>query len=188
MGVNGYYSIVQNYINSEIIKKPRPPANGKPGVPGVKKFVNIDEANIYGFEANFGFEVVDNLKFDVSGFYTHAVNVDLDEPLSEIPPMEMNISLMYDNEKWYAKINQRLVDEQDRVAVSVSETVSPGFGVMDLFGGYELNNHIRFDVSVTNVFNLNYYEHLNRPYKAMDTQSEFYNMGRNFMLSAKINM
>jgi iron complex outermembrane receptor protein len=188
MGVNGYYSIVQNYINSEFIKKPTPPTNGKPGIPGEKKFKNIDEANIYGFEANFGFEVVEDLKFDASGFYTHAQNVDLDEPLAEIPPIEMNVSLMYDNEKWYAKINQRLVDKQDRVAASVSETVSPGFGVMDLFGGYELNSHIRFDVSVTNIFDLNYYEHLNRPYKAMDTQSEFYNMGRNFMLSAKISL
>lgn len=188
MGVNGYYSIVQNYINSTIIKEPTPPMNGMPGAPGVKKFTNIDEANIYGFEANFGFLVMDNLKLDVSGFYTHAKNIDLDEPLAEIPPMEMNISLMYDNEKWYAKINQRLVNEQDRVATSVSETVSPGFGVLDLFGGYELNSHLRFDVSVTNVFNLNYYEHLNRPYKGMSEQSEFYNMGRNFMMSAKISL
>ena len=188
MGVNGYYSIVQNYINSTIIQAPKPPMGGMPGKPGVKKFTNIDEANIYGFEANFGFEVIENLKFDVSGFYTHAQNVDLEEPLAEIPPMEMNISLMYDNKKWYAKINQRLVDEQDRVAESVKETASPGFGVLDLFGGYELNSRLRFDVSVTNIFNLNYYEHLNRPYKAMDTQSEFYNMGRNFMLSAKISL
>ena len=188
MGVNGYYSIVENYIYSTIIQAPKPPMNGMPAQPGVKKFTNIDRADIYGFEASFGFQVVENLKFDVSGFYTHAQNADLDEPLAEIPPMEMNISLMYDNKKWYAKINQRLVDEQDRVAVSVQETRTPGFGVMDLFGGYEINSHLRIDASVTNIFNLNYYEHLNRPYKAMDTKSEFYNMGRNFMLSAKISL
>ena len=183
MGVNGYYSIVENYINSEIKKAPQP------GVaPGFKKFINIDEANIYGFEAYFGLELIENLKLDVSGFYTHAQNVDLDEPLAEIPPMEANISLMYDNKKWYARINQRLVAEQDRVAASVSETVSPGFGVMDLFGGYEINKHVRLDASITNIFNLNYYDHLNRPYKAMDTQSEFFNMGRNFMISAKISL
>ena len=181
-GLNGYYSIVENYINSEIVKKPQP------GIPGVKKFINIDEANIYGFEASFGFQIVEFLKLDVSGFYTHAQNIDLDEPLAEIPPMEANVSLMYDNQKWYAKVNQRLVDEQDRVAVSVSETTSPGFGVMDVFGGYEINKHIRLDASVTNVFNLNYYDHLNRPYKNMDSQSEYYNMGRNFMISAKLSL
>ncbi|MEN8138121.1 MAG: TonB-dependent receptor [Bacteroidota bacterium] len=184
MGVNGYYSVVGNYISSELVSMPIP----EEGIPGKKKFVNIDRAKIYGLELNFGFEIFKNLKFDASGFYTHAQNIDLDEPLAEIPPMEANISLMYENKKWYAKINQRLVAEQDRVAVSVKESASPGFGVMDLFGGYEINSHLRIDASIINIFNLNYYEHLNRSYKNMDSQSEFYNIGRNFMLSAKISL
>ena len=190
-GINGYYSNVSNYITSVVIMQPKTvimPNGNKMMMPGVKKFVNIDKAEIYGAEFNFAYEIVENLKFETSGFYTHAQNVDLNEALAEIPPMEANFSLMYDNNKWYSKINQRLVNEQNRVSPSAGESESPGFGVLDIFGGYEVNKHLRLDASVTNIFNLNYYEHLSRPYKKMDTQSEFYNMGRNFMLSAKISL
>ncbi len=59
---------------------------------------------------------------------------------------------------------------------------------MDIFGGYEINKHLRVDASIINIFNMNYYEHLSRPYKGMNTQSELYNIGRNFTISAKINL
>lgn len=181
-GVNGYYSIIENYISSEIKSLP------KEGVAGIKKFTNIDRAIVFGAEANVGIEIINFLKLDINGFVTNGQNVDKSEPLQEIPPMELNASLMYDNNKWYAKLNQRLVAEQDRISTSVGESITPGFGVLDLFGGYEVNRFFRLDVSITNIFNQNYYEHLSRPYKNSFDESEFYNMGRNIMLGAKFDI
>jgi iron complex outermembrane receptor protein len=41
------------------------------------------------------------------------------------------------------------------------------------------------NLAVTNVFDENYVEHLSRAYKAMDTQSLYFEPGRSFNLGVK---
>jgi len=45
---------------------------------------------------------------------------------------------------------------------------------------------VEIKVSVTNIFDENYAEHLSRPYKNMDTQSLYYEPGRSFNFNVKL--
>ncbi len=42
--------------------------------------------------------------------------------------------------------------------------------------------------AVTNIFDKNYVEHLSRAYKAMDTQSLYWEPGRSFNLGIKLKL
>lgn len=147
-----------------------------------KRFQNIDAAMQTGFEANAAYEIVKN--FSVYGMigYTYAQNLDWDEPLAEVPPMSSNIGVKYDNEKIWADIRGRFVATQSRFSPSFVETETPGFNTFDIRLGYNPIKNISIGAAILNVFDATYYEHLNRSYQNMGTNSMIYESGRNVTL------
>lgn len=86
------------------------------------------------------------------------------EPLPAIVPLETRIGLRWHQRKsrpdWAVELAARIVDAQDRVAVSLNERPTPGFTTWDLRGYWRPNRHWLLTTGVENFTNKNYFEHL----------------------------
>jgi iron complex outermembrane receptor protein len=180
-----FYSYMQNYITAKldtsIAKKYmqcKPPK-------GTKVFQNIDQAFMTGFEVGIEAKFLTNFTYNLGAAYTYAQNISWDEPLAEIPPLTLNTSIAYKTEKINTRLHLRMTDEQTRVSTSFSESTTPGFAVADFYFSYSPWKFLDINAAVTNIFDVNYVEHLSRAYKAMVTQSLYYEPGRSVNLGVR---
>jgi len=203
--LNGFYSSVKDYITGQII----PPSEQKPlsnGVLGVKEFYNASQASFFGFEFAYLSPVRYSLGVHITAAYTRAriseitrnivnesgevtgTEVIYDDPLSEIPPFETSINLTYKlfDSKLVPGIRLRIVSAQDNVSEAFYESTSPGFALAGLMIAYQHNSHLKLTAGVDNIFNENYYEHLNR--QIIGSKSNFYEPGRNFYVNLIFNI
>ncbi len=183
--VDVFYSYLTNYISAvvdtTIPRKFMPCKDPK----FTKRFVNIDEAYMTGFEAGINMNLFDNFKFNLGAAYTYAQNTTLDEPLPEIPPFTVNTGLKYSITNFSAQLNARIATDQNRISTSFNESATPGFSVFDLYLSYKPWKFIEINAAVTNIFNKNYVEHLSRAYKNMDVSGLYYEPGRSFNVGMK---
>ncbi|MCD4694758.1 MAG: TonB-dependent receptor, partial [Bacteroidales bacterium] len=180
-----FYSYLNDYISAKLdtnISKKymacKPPK-------GTKVFTNIDKAFMTGFEAGVDVNFLKNFTYSFGAAYTYAQNISWDEPLSEIPPFTINTFLAYKTDKINTRVHARIASEQNRVSTSFNESLTPGFAVTDFYFTYSPWKFLDINAAVTNIFDVNYVEHLSRPYKAMDTQSLYYEPGRSFNLGVR---
>jgi iron complex outermembrane receptor protein len=152
-----------------------------------KRFINIDQSWQTGFDAEIGYRFPRNFSARAGAFYTRAQNVDFNEPLPEITPFTGLLAVKYDKELYWVEFKGRLVAEQDRISASFDETETPGFNVFDLMAGYSPIKKIDLSFTLKNIFNVNYYEHLSRPYKNLGEQGMLYEPGRSFRVGLKVN-
>ncbi len=182
-----FYSYLNNYITARVDtsldRKFLPCMNPK----NAKRFMNVKKAFMYGFEAGLEVQFLNKFSFNLGAGYTYAQNISWDEPLSEIPPFAVNTSLNYKAEKLEAALSARIVAKQARVSESFSETETPGFTLTDFKIHYTPVEMLKLYFSITNVFDVNYVEHLSRAYKNMDVQSLYYEAGRSFNIGMKLN-
>jgi iron complex outermembrane receptor protein len=180
-----FYSYLNNYITAKLdtnierkYMKCKPPK-------GTKVFSNVDKAFMTGFEAGVDVVFLKNFTYSFGAAYTYAQNISWDEPLAEIPPFTINTFLAYKVSKVSTRIHARIASEQGRVSTSFNESSTPGFTVLDFYFTYSPWEIMDVNVAVTNIFDENYVEHLSRAYKAMDTQSLYFEPGRSFNLGVK---
>ena len=181
LGASIFYSYLENYIvpvvNNLI------PRKFMPTTPPIvsKQFVNIDKASQTGVEFNFNYKATDKLLFTSEFSYTYAENIDMKEPLAQIPPFMATVGAKFENKNYWFALNSRLVANQSRVATSFMEKKTPGFGTLDFRAGFEPIKNLLVGAAVLNVFDKIYYEHLNFAYKNSNTLSgKIYEPGRNF--------
>ena len=188
MSVNVFYSYITNYITAEIDESlPRKfMPNAQP--PFSRRFVNIDAATQIGGELQLSYQWFPKFKTFGSLSYTKASNLDWDEPLAEIPPLDGLIGARYSADKAWAEIRCRMVAEQDRVSIQFGEDSSPGFTTFDLRLGLRPLEGLSIGAGVLNVFDVTYFEHLNRTFRNMPQQSLIYEPGRNVTMFLKYTL
>ena len=183
-----YYSYLQNYITAKldtnIAKKYMKCKDPK----GTKQFTNVDKAYMMGFEVGMDIRFLKHFDYSLGAAYTYAQNVTWDEPFSEITPFTVNTALTYNTKKINARLNGRIVAEQDRVSTTFNESTTPRFSVFDFYITYSPWKMLDINFAVTNIFDKNYVEHLSRAYKAMDTQSLYWEPGRSFNIGLKLKL
>ena len=146
-----------------------------------KQFINLDKASQTGAEFSFNVKASDNLTFTSDVSYTKAENKDFDEPLAHIPPFMANLGVKYEPDNYWFALNSRLVARQDRISTTFMEEETPGFGTLDFRAGFNPFEGVSIGVALLNIFDKNYYEHLNFSYKNSNTLSgRIYEPGRNF--------
>lgn len=181
-----FYSTMHNYISAEFDDS-LPPIMKT--VPGVKRFINIDEAVRKGGELQLNYSVFANLLLSNSLAYTHGENITTNEPLMEIPPLEYKIHVKYNFKNTpenFVRVSGRIVTEQDRVSESFKETATPGFNVWDFSAGYKVVKNVSVIAGVENIFNTWYREHLNRRLQYTDMVGNYlYEPGRSVYLYVK---
>jgi iron complex outermembrane receptor protein len=185
-----FYSYLNNYITAFVdttLQKKfmpcKPPAHAK-------RFTNIDQATMFGFDAGIDIFFAKHFKYGLNGGYTYAQNVSWNEPLAEIPPFTLNTVLGFNSKKVNAEIRARYAAAQNRLSASFSETSSPAFFVTDIAASYSPFKFMEIKASISNLFDVNYYEHLSRAYKNMgpNTGSEYFEPGRSFNMSLRFNL
>lgn len=182
-GANVFYSYLTNYITAFVDTTIR--ATSMTGPMYARRFTNIDEAAQWGAELYFEWLLVKNLSANAALSYTRAQNLDWDEPLPEISPLEAGLGLLYERERWWVDARSRFVDNQDNISANFGETATPGFAVYDLRAGVEPLKGLSVGLAALNVFDRHYREHLNRAYRNQPVQNVIYEPGRNFTFFAK---
>ena len=202
--VNGFYSYVEDYISAVML----PSSVIMPatiGAPGVKQFVNVDKAIFTGFEFGYtspqthklGVSLVAALtygripevtKYIITAGHVTGDTVIKNDALPEIPPFEATVSVNYKMLKGrlIPKLSYRLVASQNHVSQAFYEPVTPGFSILNFAIEYKINKHININAGVNNVFNVSYYEHLNR--KIVGSTEKLYEPGRVFFVNFNLSM
>ncbi len=182
--IDVFVSYLQDYISSVIdtTLSPRMPTS-----PGVRQFVNIDQAFKTGFELSWSQKIIQGLYHQLSMAYTYGQDLELAEPLPEIAPLDFRYKLMgtYFKNKLKPEIAFRYVLKQSRISTEYGETETPAFTVVDLKLSYHALKFLGMTVGIQNLFNQNYYEHLNRSIRG--SAIPIYAPGRNFYVSLNFN-
>jgi iron complex outermembrane receptor protein len=134
------------------------------GAPGVKQFINVDEAALYGFELTFQNNGRNKLGYNLSTAYTVGRNLTAEEDLPQIPAYEANFKLDYSfmSGKLIPQLHLRGVAEQTRVAESFDEQPTDGYLLTNFKLSSQLGRGIQLSAGVNNLFDVTYHEHLNR--------------------------
>ncbi len=171
-----FVSYLQDYIYSVIDPNlvPRLPSS-----PGVRRFINIDEAFKTGFEISWSQKLFAGLQHQLGIAYTYGQDMERDEPLPEIAPFDLRYALSgsYLKNKLSLELVIRFVGEQSRISNEFGETVTPSFTLLDINIGYQVSDKLSINAGVKNLFDENYYEHLNRSVRG--TNNAIFAPGRN---------
>lgn len=157
----------------------------------VYRFIQ-DNANLSGFEASLTLHPAELIHFENSFSYTRGVNRASNKPLPFIPAAVLRNELRLEPDfkgvkSSYLSIALDNVFRQNRV--DNFETPSKGYSLMNLGMGTTFmlkNQPLRMNVSVNNLFDKAYYDHLSRfkPGRLDETNPNlgYYNQGRNISL------
>lgn len=161
LGIDLFAAYLKDFISSIINPDLSPRL---PNSPGVRQFVNIDEAFKTGFEVNWNQQLLIGLHHRLGLAYTYAQDIARKDPLPEIAPMDIRYALIGDflKEKLRLELNYRQVLRQSRVSSEFGETQTPSFALLNTQLNYQITQKAKIRVGVNNFFNNNYYEHLNR--------------------------
>jgi iron complex outermembrane receptor protein len=175
-----FAAYIQDYISSFIIDdlSPRLPMS-----PGVRQFSNIDNALLTGFELSFDQDLGRYLNQSISVAYTYGQDLERSEALPEVAPMDFRYKIQANllEGRLKPELSFRHVLQQDRISNEFGETVTPDFTLLDFNLAYAFGNASSFTIGVNNIFDVLYYEHLNRSVRG--TAQAIYAPGRNISLS-----
>jgi iron complex outermembrane receptor protein len=199
-----FYSYVKNYILGEMVPPSEVPPQTR-GVLGVKRFVNIDNARLSGFELSYASPVSYPWFLRFNAAYTFGINPEAvqyvrengevvgeeiieNDPLNEIPPLEANLMFGYGffNKKLVPELDFRMVAAQNKVSVANYEQITPGFMTVDFILTYHYSEYLSVYTGITNLTNTNYYEHLNR--RIIGSKSPLLEPGRMFYLNLSFKL
>jgi len=155
--VFGYY--MPNYIVGEIREGY---SSMTIGADGVKFYVNLPYAQLYGFEGGFEYQFAEFLSFSTQAQYTYGIGSEGD-PLPLIPPLKNTARVAFDNTKWNAGVEFKSALAQNNPRVTFGETLTPGYSIvnMDIGYGFLFNNtSLRFGLQAKNLLDQYYWDHL----------------------------
>ncbi len=163
---------VWNYINLTSVKSSN------------LKYLTYRNINAYMFGVNTSF----SWKYINSEInYIYAQNSTTGNPLSEIPPLR--ISTIINSPVYYGFsgfVRYTYNDAQTRVDENLNETPTPQWNKIDL--GISANyRYLTFTVSVENITNENYYQHLSYARDPFSSKLKVFEPGRTFRLNLRIN-
>lgn len=180
-----FASLVNDYISAVIDTSLKPRLMG----PGVRRFVNIKSAFRTGFELSWKQTIMSVMQQKVAIAYTYGQNTVTDEPLPEIAPMEFRYSLTgaFFKEKLRPSLHLRHTLEQNRVSSEFGESKTPAFTLLDVNLYWQITKIISAGAGVTNLFDVAYYEHLNRPIGGTPPKP-IYAPGRSIFVSLSVDL
>jgi len=183
LNVDVFGSYMQNFISSRIDTTLTPRL---PNSPGVRRYVNIAEAYKTGFEISWTQKLVAGLQHQMGVAYTYAQDLTRNQPLPQIAPLDARYTLRgnYFEGKLKPSATLRHVLQQGRISPEYGETKTPAFTLVDVQVSYQVIGGLKLSTGVNNLFNVNYYEHLNR--SVSGTANKIYAPGRN--ISASLNL
>jgi outer membrane receptor protein involved in Fe transport len=177
--LSGFYSWIDDYITYDLTT---PPASQVGGLSQGVAYVNTDLATISGFELASHYDLSASWSLFGKMFYVEgrdrmrSVGARLQpgprsglvgrghEPLPGISPLEALVGVRWHDPSpdnlWGVELAARIVDNQDRIAESLSEIATPGFTVWNVHSYWQLTDNVLFLTGVQNLTDKFYREHL----------------------------
>lgn len=161
-----FVSYMTNYI-SAVINLDMQPAGMN--APGVREFQNRGDAFFSGFELGLRYSFTGNWLVGLNSSYTLAEYTDNNTPVAEIPPFEstLNISGSILADRVLPDLSIRRVFPQTRFNEEFGESRTPGFWLVDASISSAIFQGMTISGGVRNIFDKDYYEHLNRQFNPM---------------------
>jgi iron complex outermembrane receptor protein len=180
INVDVFASYLQNYISSIIDPNLNPRL---PMSPGVRRFINIDQAFKTGFEISWLQELPAGLQHQLGVAYTYGQDLERDEPLPEIAPLDFRYTLLgrYVEGKLRPELQFRYVAEQSRNSTEFGENATPSFILIDVKTEYQFSDQFILNFGVNNLLDKSYFEHLNRSVRG--TNAPILAPGRNLFIN-----
>lgn len=156
-----FYNRIDDYILQYVVDDrfacPHGPCN-------LRGFRNIDHASLLGVDVGVRYALRDDLSLHGSFAYVRGENEDDGTPLPEMPPLEGRLGFRYDlfdRGMWFTP-TLRLVQSQHRIDTAFGENVTDSFATVDLAAGWRFLGRHELTVSVENLFDKHYHEHVTR--------------------------
>lgn len=163
-----YYSLLQNYImgivDNTLTRKYNPTV--APVHP--KVFRNIGAAYKTGFEAYSKLQFARNFTLAADVSYVYTENKDLYESLPLTPPLQSQLKLQYEREKYWLSVRVTLSAAQNRISSAFDEMATPAYSLLDMEGGVEPIKNLKIGVSGLNLLNKYYVNHLTFAFNNVD--------------------
>jgi hemoglobin/transferrin/lactoferrin receptor protein len=127
--------------------------------------ININEARIFGAELDYHRQLGEQWAVDAKLGWARGDNLSKDQPLNSVSPAKGVFSGHWQSlrKNWFADAYWTVSAAQDRVDESRDTLFKPaGYGVVDLFAGYQWQGHIGQEgevrLGVYNVFDKKYWD------------------------------
>jgi len=168
-----FASYMTNYISAVINPDMQPVGIN---APGVREFQNRGDAFFSGFELGVRYSFTRNWFIGLNSSYTRAEYTDDSTPVAEIPPFEstLNIGGSLLSDQILPDLSVRRVFPQTRFNEEFGENRTPGFWLVDASVSSSIYRGVTVSGGVRNLFDEDYYEHLNRQFNPMENPSGGY--------------
>jgi hemoglobin/transferrin/lactoferrin receptor protein len=159
--VAAFYNRYRNFIDSQTqLDCPADPAC-VPGFAFTFQATNLARVRIYGIEATGEWAIDRNWTLAGSIAYANGRDETLDQPLNSINPLTGVGGLRYaaSDGSWGGSLNLTAVAGKNSAA-SVGNTqpfLTPGFGLVDITGYWNINKNLRLAGGIFNVFDKKYW-------------------------------
>ncbi len=156
-----YFNEIRNYIYGTNDAGIGEALGGRASTYRFRVYTNALSAFLTGGEVSALWHIRGGLEVTSTLSYTYGHNRTLDEPLPMIPPLRGVLTLRYGHSKYWAELESRWANAQNRAAEqSAVEDRTDGYNILNLRTGYHLTSYADLKVGLENIFDTFYNEHL----------------------------
>ncbi len=130
----------------------------------VYKKENVGEAYVQGIEGELTYYFITSFSFYTNLTYTFGQNISKDEPMRRIPPLNGNLTLIYQRSLLKVSLEFLFATKQDRLSSGdvddhrIPDGGTPGWQVLNFYGSYKIDP-LTFSIGFLNIFNEEYRTH-----------------------------
>lgn len=131
------------------------------------RYTNVG-AELYGIDFELAWQLNPNWRLSNGISWLRGSSRDDDSNLSQIPPLTATLALDYQRDAFRAGVDWLVVAQQSDVCLAGTECggldlqKTPGYGVVGVDAGWDINPSLSLDAGVDNLFDKRYSDHLNR--------------------------
>lgn len=163
--ITGSFFVYRNNLIN-LIDRVRATYNGDSTYQGENVYtkVNVGKAYIQGIEGDLTYHLSRSFLLYSNLNYTYGYNTTKGEPMRRIPPLNGNLTLIYNYSSVKLSLEMLFAAKQDRLSSGdvddhrIPDGGTPGWEVLNLYGTYNIKPFI-FSVGLLNIFNEEYRTH-----------------------------
>jgi iron complex outermembrane receptor protein len=162
-----YYNDVSDYIQGTPLGSMHPATmmvrmmNASNGTnrPDPLQFSNVD-ARLYGFDMDWAWRLDEHWTLSGVVNYVRGKRDDIRDNLYRIAPPNTSLRLSYTTSAWRLAVENVLYAAQDDVSATNREQETPGYGVVNIHGDWQLTSRLQLAAGIDNLFDKTYLNHL----------------------------
>jgi len=149
----------------------------------IYQYQNISEALLYGGEFDATYYIDETWSLFASATVTRGEDRRNDQPLWRIPPYKVTYGINYEKEfgDTYLNVELSALSAASQERLGAGEKQTPGYTRVDLKTYVVYDERFSFSVTIDNLLDKNYYDHLSYGWQVLDYAAQ----GRNVSFEAK---